>query len=187
MKLSIAGLLLALFVFPSYALAQREDQFVWGIGGGATFPAGYAEDNHKTGAHGLALFGIGSVDSPFGIRFDGLYTSLGDGNSNGLPVNQGEARVFSIMGNGLVSIYGSNRRIYAIGGIGGFWYNPDGQGTSSVNDFVMGGGLGIWMPRINGFLEARWLNMYRALPDPVTGLKGKKSAQLYPVTLGIIF
>ena len=188
MKFSmIAGVPLALLLVSSESAAQRDDQFVWGLGVGATVPAGTAKDNHKTGVHGVGMFGIGAVDSPFGIRFDGLYSSLGDGNDDGLAVDQGEARIFALMANGVFNIYGSNRRLYALAGLGGFWYNPEGESTTAVNDFGLGGGLGMWIPGINGFIEVRALNFYRALPDPTTGLKGKKSALLIPVTLGIMF
>ena len=99
----------------------------------------------------------------------------------------GDARVFSLSGNVLFRVYGSDTRLYAIGGIGGFWYNPSGPGTNAVNDFGVNAGLGLWLPRFNGFVEARWFNLYRAMPDPVTGLKGKKSARLYPITVGVMF
>ena len=180
--------LAAVALTSSAADAQRDDQFVWGLGAGATIPAGGAtSNNHKTGAHGQLMFGIGAVDSPFGIRLDGFYSSLGDKTGGNLAVDQGEARVFALMGTGVFNIYGSNRRLYGLTGLGGFWYNPDGQGTSSRNDLALEAGLGIWIPGINGFLEAKFMNFYRALPDPVTGLKGKKSARLVPVTLGIMF
>ena len=184
---TIAALLIAIGLPFCSAEGQRDDQFVWGVGGGTTIVTGAAKDNHKTAAHGVLMFGIGGVDSPFGVRLDGLYSALGDRGDEGLAIDQGAARVFSLMGNGVLSLYGSNRKLYLVGGIGGFWYNPDGDGTSTANDLALGAGAGIWFPRINGFVEAKFLNFYRALPDPVTGLKGKKSAQLIPVTLGIMF
>ena len=188
MKRTLFGAALAALVFAAAPVdAQRDDQFAWTFGGGATVPSGWAADNHTTGAHGLVAWGIGAVDSPFGIRFEGMYSRLGNKGGDALVVDQGSARLFTLMGSGLINIYGSNRRLYGVGGLGGFWYNPDGQGTVAVNDFGLAAGLGMWFPGINGFVEARWMNLYRALPDPVTGLKGKRSARLYPITLGIIF
>ena len=187
MRFSILAAFLVALAIPSAAHAQRDDQFVWGIGGGATIPSGWANDNHTTGAHGTLMFGIGGVGAPLGIRFDGMYSSLGDREDAGVVVAQGGARVFTLMGNGIFNLYGNNKRLYAVTGLGGFWYNPDGPGTVAVNDFALNAGLGVWLPQFNGFVEARWLNLYRALPDPVTGLKGKKSARLYPVTLGFMF
>ena len=187
MKFSIlAGLLAALAISSAEAAAQRDDQFVWGISGGAAITSGRVSDHHETGPQGALMFGIGGVGSPIGIRLDASYTLLGDKSGTVGVQDQGEARIFSIIGNGILNLYGSNRHIYAIGGLGGFWYNPDGQGSVAVNDLIVGAGLGVFFPRL-GFIEARWTNLYRALPDPDTGLKGKQSARLYPVTLGIMF
>ncbi len=183
----LAAVLMALAIPAAGAHAQRDDQFVWGLGAGATIPSGSAKDNHKTGAHATVMFGIGAVDSPFGVRFDGFYSALGDAPQGNLAIDQGEATVFTLMMNGIFNVYGSNRRLYALAGVGGFWYDPDGQGTTAVNDFGVAGGLGVWLPGINGFVEAKILNLYNALPDPATGVKGKKSAQLFPITLGIMF
>lgn len=174
------------------ARAQREDQFAWGIGGGATIPSGLGNDYHKTGVHGDVSLGIGMVDSPWGIRFDGMYSSLGDGQHvvntpGGVDPGQGKARLFVLSGNGIFNIYGSNTHVYALGGLGGYWYNPDGPGTKAENDFGLQAGLGIWLGFANAFVEAKWMNLYRALPNPDTGENGKKSMRLYPVTLGIIF
>jgi len=183
----LAAVLIALAMPAAEAHAQRDDQFAWGLGAGATIPSGAAKDNHKAGAHASLMFGIGSVDSPFGIRFDAFYSALGDGPRGNLAIDQGEATLFTLMMNGLVNVYGSNRRLYALAGAGGFWYDPDGAGTVAVNDFGVAGGLGVWLPGINGFVEAKILNLYNALPDPVTGARGRKSAQLFPITLGIMF
>ena len=188
MRLSIlSAFLVALAVPAAEAGAQRDDQFAFGIGGGATFTSGAANDNHSTGAHGTLSWGIGMVDSPWGIRFDGMYSSLGDRDESALPVNQGAAKLFILSGNGIFNLYGSNTHLYGLAGLGGYWYNPDGPGTSSKNDLGLQAGLGIFLPFANAFIEAKWLNLYRALPDPVSGAKGKKSATLYPVTLGIMF
>jgi hypothetical protein len=187
MRLSIIAVILVASALPASQMqAQRDDQFAIGIGGGATFVSGAAADNHTTGAHGVLSWGIGMVDSPWGVRFDGMYSSLGD-KSGTLVTDQGAARVFSLTGNGIFNIYGSNTHLYAIGGLGGYWYNPDGPGTKAKNDLQVQEGLGIFLPFANSFIEAKWTNLYRALPDPTTGIKSKRSARLIPVTLGIMF
>lgn len=169
----------------SSASAQRDDQFVFGISGGATFTSGDAHDQHSTGAHGVLSWGIGMVDSPWGIRFDGAYTSLGDRGTT-TPVDQGSAKVFVLSGSGVFNIYGSNRHLYGIAGLGGYWYNPDGAGTSTKNDLALQGGLGIYLGFRHLFIEGKVVNLYRALPDEA-GVKGKRSAKLFPLTLGILF
>jgi hypothetical protein len=188
MKFSILAVLLTLTVIPSGRVeAQRDDQFAWAVGGGATFPSRAAHDSHTVGGQGTMSFAVGAVDSPAGLRFDGMYSSLGDRNGTATSFDQGSARVLVLSGNGVFSVYGSNTRLYAIAGLGGFWYNPRGEGAGKTNDLAVQAGLGIWLPFMNVFLEAKWLNLYRALPDPVSGIEGKKSARLYPITLGIMF
>jgi hypothetical protein len=183
--ISLTGIALVA-AFSSQALAQREDQFAWSFGGGATLVGGRAADLHKTGAHGYGSLGIGMGDSPWGIRFDGMYSSLGSRERAGAQT-EGSARVFMLTANGLLNIYGSNTHVYGLAGLGGHWYNPDGSGTKAENDFMLQAGVGVWLNFANKFVEAKWANLYRALPDPNTGVSGKRSAQLYPITLGIIF
>lgn len=193
MKIKTFAILLALVIPSARAAAQRDDQFTFGIGGGASIVSGEAADAHKTGAHGTVSWGIGMVDSPWGIRFDGMYSALGAKERLANTPNaqtvmpQGDARVFVLTGNAVVTLYGSNTHLYAIGGLGGFWYNPDGDGTKSQNNLALQGGLGVYLPVANAFIEAKWLRLARALPDQATGLQGKKTAILYPVTLGILF
>lgn len=193
MRLSTAAAILIFAGFPAVASGQRDDQFVFGFSGGATLTSGLSSDMHEPGPHGMLSWGIGMVDSPWGIRFDGAYSALGEKTRTilapGGPIDktQGSAKLFVLSGSAIFNIYGSNTHVYAIGGLGGYWYNPDGPGTSSKNDLGVQAGLGLYLPGIHAFVEAKWLNLYRALPDPDTGVNGKKSARLYPVTLGILF
>jgi len=185
MRLSLIAGLLVFAAASSTASAQRDDQFVFGISGGATFSSGVAKDHHETSPLGMLSWGIGMVDSPWGIRFDGAYSALGDRESSG-PVDQGSAKLFILSGSAVFNIYGSNTHLYGIAGLGGYWYNPDGPGTSTKNDLALQAGFGIALPVRHLFIEGKLVNLYRALPDE-NGVKGKKSAKLIPVTLGILF
>ena len=193
MRLSTVAGILMFAVVPAAASGQRNDQFVFGVSGGAALASGLSSDMHDPGPLGLLSWGIGMVDSPWGIRFDGAYSVLGDKTRTvvapGGPAEktQGSAKLFVLTGSAIFNIYGSNTHLYALGGLGGYWYNPDGQGTSSENDLAIQAGLGLYLPGIHAFVEAKWLNLYRALPDPNTGVNGRRSARLYPVTLGILF
>ena len=193
MRLSTAAAILIFAGVPAVASGQRDDQFVFGISGGAALTSGLSSEMHDPGPLGMLSWGIGMVDSPWGIRFDGAYSVLGEKTRTvvapGGPIDktQGSAKLFVLSGSAIFNIYGSNTHLYALGGLGGYWYNPDGQGTSSKNDLGIQAGLGLYLPGIHAFVEAKWLNLYRALPDPNTGVNGKKSARLYPVTLGILF
>ena len=185
MRLPITAALLLALALPSLATAQRDDQFVFGISGGPTFTSGDAHDQHKTGVHGMLSWGIGMVDSPWGIRFDGTYSSLED-RASSTAVDQGSAKLFILGGNAIFNIYGSNTHIYGIAGLGGYWYNPDGPGTNTKNDLALQAGLGSYLGFGHLFVEAKVVNLYRALPD-ANGVKGKRSARLIPLTLGILF
>ena len=165
--------------------AQGQDQFAFGVSAGASIPSGQAADYHKTGWNAGLMWGIGSVDSPFGVRFDGMYTALGGKSSSTLVSPQGDAKLTSLSGNFLFKTIGGDTRLYVVGGAGGFWYNPDASGTEAKSDFALNAGVGLWLPGINGFVEARWFNFYRALPN-AAGESGKRSLRVYPITFGFM-
>ncbi len=177
---------LSVILLAGRAAAQGQDQFVYGISGGVMIPSGIGADNHKLGPQGAAMVGVGSVDSPFGFRLDVMYGGLGSKSGTG-TLGLGAAKVTNVSGNFLFRLIGQDERLYFVGGAGGYNYNPDGAGTRATNDFALNAGLGIWIPGLNGFVEGRWFNMYRALPDPVTGLRGKKSLRIYPISFGLMF
>lgn len=168
------------------ANAQGQDQFAFGVSAGATIPSGQGADYHKTGVNGTVMWGIGSVDSPFGVRFDGMFSTLGEKKDASLVNPQGKVKLTSVSANFLFKTIGGDTRLYIIGGAGGFTYNPDGSGTKAKNDFGINAGLGLWLPALNGFVEARWFNFYRALPNPDTGESGKRSLRVYPITFGFM-
>ena len=181
-------MIVAAVVLPAVtAHGQGQDQFALGISAGVTIPAGVGADLHKTGYNATVMWGIGSVDSPFGIRFDGMYSSLGEKSNTGLTTPVGEAKVTSISANFLINTLGSNYHLYLIGGLGGFSYNPDGAGTKSKTDFGLNAGAGLFLPGVNTFIEARWFNFYRALPDVDTNVSGKRALQIFPITVGVMF
>lgn len=187
MKLSIfAALGCALIVAGHRAEAQGQDQFVVGFSGGVMIPSGLGADNHKAGPLGSVMLGIGSVDSPFGVRFDGSYGALGSKTGTG-TLGLGSARVANFSGNVLFSLLGQEKKLYFVGGAGAYNYSPDGAGKKSAKDLALNAGLGIWLPGVDGFIEARWFNLYRALPDPVTGLRGKRALRIYPISFGLMF
>ncbi|MEO8577705.1 MAG: hypothetical protein ABI556_13430, partial [Gemmatimonadales bacterium] len=78
------------------ANAQGQDQFAFGLSAGASIPSGQGADYHKTGVNGTVMWGIGSVDSPFGVRFDGMYSILGEKKNPSLVSPQGSAKLTSI-------------------------------------------------------------------------------------------
>ena len=187
MKLSIIAALAAVMAVAGQRVeAQGQDQFVFGFSGGAMIPSGLGADNHKTGPLGAVMLGIGSVDSPFGVRFDASYGSLGAKTGAG-TLGLGSARIFNFNGNVLFTLLGQEKKLYFVGGAGSYNYNPNGRSGSSTKDLALNAGFGIWLPFVDGFVEGRWFNMYRALPDPVTGLRGKRVLRIYPISFGLMF
>ncbi len=170
----------------SRAEGQGQDQFVFGVSGGVLVPSGLAADNHKLGPNGGLMLGIGAVDSPFGVRFDGMYGALGSKTGTG-AIGLGAARITQVSANILFTLLGQEKKLYFVGGAGAFNYNPDGTGTKATNDLGVNAGLGFWIPGLNGFVEARWFNLYRALPNPTTLDKGKSSLRIYPISFGMMF
>ena len=49
-----------------------------------------------------------------------------------------------------------------------------------MNDFGLNGGLGLWLPFANAYVEARYHHFYRALAN-------KRPAVFVPVTFGVLF
>jgi hypothetical protein len=189
MKLkTIAALLLVAVGIAGRLEGQAVDQYAFGIAGGAAIPNGQLRDVTGTGASGAVMVAMGNIGSSFGVRFDAMYNWLPgrDTPADSLTAT-GDVRIIGLTGNLVFSLIGVERRLYAITGIGGYGYRPSASGTKKADDFGWNAGLGIWLPAIGGFVEARYHTFYRALPDPVTGATGKRSARFIPVTIGFLW
>lgn len=188
MKIQIIALVtLASFVASQPTFAQGQDQFAFGVSGGLAVPVDDLELHHTNGANGTLSLAIGAVDSPFGVRFDFMYNAFGDREGGTALTDQGKARVLALTGNLIFSIYGQRNRLYAITGVGGYGYQPGGTGTEDETDFGVNAGLGLWIPRVSGFVEARFHNAYRMLPNPADATERNRSARFYPITFGVLF
>jgi len=178
----------AAFGFAPGAQAQGEDNFAFGASTGIAVPATELRDYHTNGVNGTLILAIGSVDTPVGVRFDAMYNAFGDVNGTPeSPNTQGKAKILAITGNIVYDFFGQDTKLYFIAGVGGYTYKPTGAGIEDESDFGINAGLGVFLPFVNGFIEARFHNVYRSLPDPVSGAPGKKSAQFYPITFGVLF
>jgi hypothetical protein len=67
-----------------------------------------------------------------------------------------------------------------IGGVGGYGFHSGVTGQTNATDFGVNGGIGMFLPGVNGFVEVRYNHFYRALPD-------KHAAVFVPITFGILF
>jgi hypothetical protein len=80
----------------------------------------------------------------------------------------------------LVVPFVSSDRLYVIGGIGGYGFHSGIKGGTNTTDFGVNGGIGMFLPGLNGYIEARYNHFYRALPD-------KHAAVFVPIVFGILF
>jgi len=177
MKLSIAAfIVLAGMTLPSVGEAQVDNQFAWGVNAGAAIASRDLAKNHNTGVSAGVTFAFGGVGQFVGIRVDGIFNRFGATSDT----TAGNARILAATLNLVVSVLGESRRVYLTGGVGGYGIRPNVAGQKSVNDFGLNGGLGLWLPGVSGYIEARYHHFYRALEN-------KQPAVFVPVTVGILF
>jgi hypothetical protein len=176
MKFPIAGLVVLALALPSAARAQVDDQFSWGVNAGVAVPANYLAKDHSTGFNGGITFAFGGVGQLIGIRVDGMYNRFGEKSGT----DAGSARILGATANLVMGVFGSGDRVYLTGGVGGYGIRTGVTGVKGVNDFGLNGGLGLWLPFANAFIEARYHHFYRALAN-------KRPATFVPITLGVLF
>ena len=177
MKLSTSAAIVFLAVaLPSAVVAQVDDQYSWGVNAGAAVPAKELAKDRGTGVSGGITFAFGGVGQLFGVRLDGMFNRFGAESGP----TAGNARILGATINLVYSLFGQSSRLYVTGGVGGYGIRPGVAGQDSKNDFGTNGGIGLWIPGVNGFLEARYHHFFRALPD-------KRPAVFVPITLGVLF
>lgn len=183
---TIAALLC--FALANTVRAQGNDQSSFGISAGAAVPDGQLADVAKVGPTGSIMFALGNIGSAFGVRFDGMYMWFpGRDTPRDSLTATGDVGIWGLNGNLVFSLIGVDTRLYGLTGIGAYGYRPKASGARNTDDFGWNAGLGVWIPGIGGFIEARYHTFYRALPDPVTGARGKRSAKFIPVTIGFLW
>ena len=158
---------------PRVARAQVDDQFSWGATAGAAVPANELAKDHNTGFNLGGSMAIGGLDQSWGIRIDGMFNRFGAKSGT----SAGNARILAGTLNLVVPVVS---RLYVIGGIGGYGFQPGVTGQTNTTDFGVNAGIGMFLPGLNGFIEARYNHFYRALPD-------KHAAVFVPITFGILF
>ena len=178
MRISLlTGLAIAMVAMtaPRAARAQVDDQFSWGASAGAVIPANELAHDHTTGFNIGGSMAIGGLDQSWGIRIDGMFNRFGAKSGT----SAGNAQILAGTLNLVVPFVASDR-LYVIGGIGGYGYHPGVKDGTNATDFGVNGGIGMFLPGLNGYIEARYNHFYRALPD-------KHAAVFVPITFGILF
>jgi hypothetical protein len=172
------NVLLAVFLaigLPRVARAQTNDQFSWGLIAGAAIPAKDLAKDHDTGVNAGITLAFGGPGQLFGVRIDGLYNRFGAKSDSA-----GTARILGATANLVMGVFGDQDRVYVTGGVGGYGIRTGVAGEKGKNDFGVNGGIGLWLPFVNGYVEARYHHFYRALAN-------KKPAVFVPVTIGVLF
>jgi hypothetical protein len=176
MKLLLISLIaLIAIAAPRESRAQGDDVYSWGVSAGPVVPMNYLAKDHVTGVNAGITFAFGGVGQSFGMRLDGIFNQFGAKSGS----TAGNARIVGGTLNFVMGVLGPQDRIYVTGGIGGYGVKPHVALQSSA-DFGLNGGIGLWLPGVNGFIEARYHHYYRALAN-------KKPAVFVPITLGILF
>jgi hypothetical protein len=177
MRFSTTALIVFLAVaLPGTARAQVDDVYSWGVSAGPAVPVNHLAADHNTGVNAGVTFAFGGIGQLFGVRVDGMYNQFGAKSG----AAAGNARVLGGTVDLVMGLLGTDDRIYVIGGVGGYTFKPDVAGQKNVNDFGLNGGVGLWLPFISGFVEARYHHFYRALEN-------KRPAVFVPITVGILF
>ena len=167
-------MVLVALAVPSGARAQVDDQFAWGVTAGAVVPANDLAKAHTVGLNAGVTFGFGGVGQLLGIRIDGVVNQLSGKNST-----DPDAQILAGTLNLVMGLLGEGDRVYVTGGVGGYGIKPS-KGGEKHNDFGLNGGVGVFIPGINGFIEARYHHFYRALAN-------KRPAIFIPITVGVFF
>jgi hypothetical protein len=177
MKFLVAAIVLVgAAALPSLALAQVDDQFSWGVSAGAAIPTHDLAKEHNTGVNAGITLAFGGVGQLLGIRVDGMYNRFGAKSGT----TAGNARILGGTVNLVMGVLGDEDRFYLTAGAGGYGIRPGVKGEKGFKDFGLNGGIGLWLPFVDGFIEARYHHFYRAFPT-------KHPAIFIPVTLGILF
>lgn len=161
---------------PAVASAQGDSQFAWGAMAGVAVPANDLAKDHDAGVNAGITLGIGGVGQLLGIRLDGMYNRFGAKSGT----TAGSTRIVGATANLVTNVFGTADRLYLTAGVGGYGIRTGVAGVKAVNDFGVNGGLGLWLPFANAFIEARYHHFYRALTN-------KRPAVFVPVTLGVLF
>lgn len=174
--LATAGLLAA--AVPAHAQVR--------IGGalGLSTPTGDLGDVTGTGWHGMIVLGVQPTGLPIGLRFDGVYHSLGF-DEDEVPF-EGDIRILGGAANALLVFAPlSPLRPYISGGVGVYNLKANfddddilGDEDDSETKFGLNGGVGIQaaLTGFSMFAEVRYLTIFT----------DESNTNLFPLTVGFM-
>lgn len=180
MKKHLLGLTVLCAFAASPSLAHGQKTLSLGVGGGASIPVGKLGDTQKTGYNAIAVLAIGVADLPFGLRIDGIYSSLARVSSSATP--SADLRITAALGNLIFAFPGTTVKGYMIAGGGLYSSKTNTPGEKAQNNFGVNGGLGatFGFGPFAGFVESRYHSISRSVA------KGGVY-QFVPITAGLMF
>lgn len=182
----LTGLLVGVVLLSAPLAAQASRPLRFGVGGGMTFVTGEDRDVYKDGFNVQGTISLDIPSVQLAARFDLMYHRLSSKEQS-----FGDSLVFgdfSVIAGALSAVYafspGASVQPFVSGGFGLYRSEADavlyGRPVSgSATDFGIVGGLGLQFTagRVRPYVEARVHNIF--------GEGG--SAQIYPVTVGLLF
>lgn len=204
------GLLVAASAAGAQAPATRDVRF--GVAGGASFSTGtLGSDWGETGWHLQGALQLAPAGLPFGIRAELLYHRMGEKSESLFDPGTGETYSLamrpSFTGGTANMVWSfpaqpaSTIRPYLIGGLGVYSTRLDvtydlgsiggaGSGNDSKTSVGLnaGGGVQFQLGTLDAFVEARFHNVFDALPDMNSeSVDRTKSATFVPISFGLLF
>ena len=200
--LGVSGILIAAALVPG----RGDAQVGFGVIGGGTFPAQSLADVAASGWHAGGFISFGRGDAAFKFRLEGTYHDFGSEDLTSTNGFQLASRTSAFAGTANLRfgiLEKSSIRPYAIGGIGGYYFDNSPEcksacGNLSLNDeslwkFGVNGGFGVNFGKgFSFFLEARYHAVFGASSDAECLVSSEQcsdrgTAQFIPISLGFTF
>jgi len=180
-------------------------QVGFGVLGGGTFPSGSFSDVAASGWNAGGFVSFGRGDAAFKLRVEGLYHDFGSKDVTSTSGIQLGSRTSAFAGTANLRwgfLEKSSIRPYAIGGLGGYYFDNSPECKSSacgtLNSenlwkFGVNGGFGVNFGKgFSFFLEARYHAVFDAASDAEclvssAECSSRGTAQFIPVSLGFTF
>ena len=181
-------------------------QVGFGVLGGGTIPSGSLSDVAASGWNAGGFISFGRGDAAFKVRVEGLYHDFGSEDLTSTNGFQLASRTSAFAGTANLRfgiLEKSSIRPYAIGGIGGYYFDNSPEcksacGNLSLNDeslwkFGVNGGFGVNFGKgFSFFLEARYHAVFGASSDAECLVSSEQcsdrgTAQFIPISLGFTF
>ena len=173
------------------AQAVTHTPIQFGVMGGASFPTGTFNNNLNVGWNAGALLNFGFVNSPVGLRVDGVWNQFHFKNVSDSP----RFRVLDATADAVFNFATSSpAQFYLIGGVGVYNFkitddnNDFNFSSNSTTKFGLNGGVGVKFKAgpLAPFVEARYHYVFSGNYFSNVG-GGSSKFQMIPISVGLTF